>query len=52
VLPPSLPWPGETPWPQARRCFGDVAPARDRRPLLAAALWLALAVLLLARALG
>jgi len=46
LLAPSLAWPGETPWPRARRSLDDLAPPRERRPLIVATVLLILAVLL------
>ena len=46
LLPAATLWPGEPAWPQARRWLDDVPARRDRRPLLAAACCLAVAVLL------
>lgn len=46
LLPPSLPWPGDVPWPQARRWLDDPPPRCDRRPLLAASGCLVAALLL------
>lgn len=52
LLAPSLLWPGDIAWPTARRGLDDLAPPRDRRPLLVAVGCVALALLLVALAVG